>query len=238
MARETENTLRFCGDGRELQLHENDGGDDADIFVYSKHPLAHQMIELAVGSDRNLRSAIEPFSPELECRNSQRCRILILDTYSSLEWVDVLTKWRSSGRAIMLVPPESASTNKQLQFLRLGAWGVVSITESVATELQEAIRCVAQGGYWVHRGALNAYVRYNEDPGRSQSQYLTIREHQIVSYMARGLSNKQIGNALGISERTVKFHVSNVLKKLNLKSRLRLLEGNTIPLWLTATETP
>jgi two-component system nitrate/nitrite response regulator NarL len=49
---------------------------------------------------------------------------------------------------------------------------------------------------------------------------LTLREREILSYLARGMSNKAIAQALGISADTVKLHVRNVLAKLNLSSRV------------------
>jgi DNA-binding CsgD family transcriptional regulator len=48
---------------------------------------------------------------------------------------------------------------------------------------------------------------------------LTSREHDVLEQMAIGLSNRQIAAALGISEHTVKFHVSSVLGKLGVSSR-------------------
>ena len=48
---------------------------------------------------------------------------------------------------------------------------------------------------------------------------LTTREREIYSLIAQGLSNQQIGHLLFITERTVKYHVSNVLRKLNVGSR-------------------
>ena len=48
---------------------------------------------------------------------------------------------------------------------------------------------------------------------------LTSREHEVLEHMAAGLSNRQIAHALGISEHTVKFHVSAVLGKLGVSSR-------------------
>jgi DNA-binding CsgD family transcriptional regulator len=48
---------------------------------------------------------------------------------------------------------------------------------------------------------------------------LTSREHDVLEQMAAGLSNRQIATALGISEHTVKFHVSAILGKLGVSSR-------------------
>jgi len=56
-------------------------------------------------------------------------------------------------------------------------------------------------------------------------QRFTTREEQIVNFVVRGYSNKQIGSALGISERTVKYHVSNILQKSRVSTRKELLES-------------
>src|SRR5258708_39188676 len=56
-------------------------------------------------------------------------------------------------------------------------------------------------------------------PGHS----LTAREGQVLQLLMRRLTNKEISNALSISERTVKFHVSNILSKLQVVDRRGLL---------------
>jgi DNA-binding CsgD family transcriptional regulator len=48
---------------------------------------------------------------------------------------------------------------------------------------------------------------------------LTSREHEVLEHLAAGLSNRRIAGALGISEHTVKFHVSAILGKLGVSSR-------------------
>ena len=57
------------------------------------------------------------------------------------------------------------------------------------------------------------------DEGRDLVEPLTSREHEVLEQMAAGLSNRQIADVLGISEHTVKFHVSAILGKLGVASR-------------------
>ena len=57
------------------------------------------------------------------------------------------------------------------------------------------------------------------DGGRDIFEPLTSREHDVLEQMAAGLSNRQIADVLGISEHTVKFHVSAILGKLGVTSR-------------------
>ncbi len=52
---------------------------------------------------------------------------------------------------------------------------------------------------------------------------LSNREAQVADLVSRGLSNKEIANQLFIIEKTVKFHLTNIYKKMNLKSRAQLI---------------
>lgn len=51
---------------------------------------------------------------------------------------------------------------------------------------------------------------------------ITEREHDIIHCLSNGLTNKEIGQKLGISQHTVRDHLSSVFKKLNIHSRLEL----------------
>lgn len=59
-----------------------------------------------------------------------------------------------------------------------------------------------------------------QPPKTDALQNLTVREREILDYLAQGLSNKAIGRALDISHDTVKLHVRHILAKLNLTSRV------------------
>jgi two-component system nitrate/nitrite response regulator NarL len=59
------------------------------------------------------------------------------------------------------------------------------------------------------------------EPDRDPIHSLSPREHEILSHIARGASNKEIARALDIAETTVKIHVQHILRKLNLASRVQ-----------------
>ena len=93
-------------------------------------------------------------------------------------------------------------------------------------ELIQAIRSILNGQLWVPSEVLLAFVKQAKAlldaqllPGHS----LTAREAQILQLLMRGLPNKDISDALDISPRTVKFHVSNILSKLQIEDRRGLL---------------
>ena len=62
-------------------------------------------------------------------------------------------------------------------------------------------------------------VPLRADESHDLIEPLTSREHDVLEQMAGGLSNRQIADVLGISEHTVKFHVSAILGKLGVSSR-------------------
>lgn len=51
----------------------------------------------------------------------------------------------------------------------------------------------------------------------------TKTERQVIELVAKGLSNKEVGENLGVSQKTIKFHLTNIFKKCGLKSRTQLL---------------
>jgi signal transduction histidine kinase/DNA-binding CsgD family transcriptional regulator len=66
---------------------------------------------------------------------------------------------------------------------------------------------------------LASATRDSAPPGRRLPEPLTSREREVLSYVVKGMTNKQIAASLGISDRTVQFHLGNVLHKLDVASR-------------------
>ncbi|MTT31552.1 response regulator [Terrilactibacillus sp. BCM23-1] len=118
--------------------------------------------------------------------------------------------------------------------LKCGALGYL-LKEMDADSLIEAVKVVADGGAYIHpkvthnlvkefrRLAENGYQR--EASGFRDIEYqkplhiLTRRECEVLQLMTDGKSNRLIGEALYISEKTVKNHVSNILQKMNVDDR-------------------
>lgn len=118
--------------------------------------------------------------------------------------------------------------------LKTGASGYL-LKEMDADDLIEAVKVVAAGGSYLHpkvthnlvkefrrlsaeqSGGVNQYVLQAEI--RRPLHLLTRRECEVLQLLADGKSNRGIGEALFISEKTVKNHVSNILQKMNVNDR-------------------
>lgn len=92
-------------------------------------------------------------------------------------------------------------------------WGILP-TDSSPEELTAAIHALSQG--LIVGTPTLLFGSENEPLERGP---LTERESEVLGLLAKGLANKQIAAALGISEHTVKFHVSSIYQKLNVTNR-------------------
>lgn len=115
--------------------------------------------------------------------------------------------------------------------LQTGASGYL-LKEMDADALVEAVKVVADGGSYLHPKVTHNLVReYRRLAGEGGGGYvataeirrplhlLTRRECEVLQLLTDGKSNRGIGEALFISEKTVKNHVSNILQKMNVNDR-------------------
>jgi DNA-binding CsgD family transcriptional regulator len=121
-----------------------------------------------------------------------------------------------------LLPP---GDDRHAEKIRLFTWGIdgfVELHKAWQRELPQAIRSILKGQLWVPPEVLLAFVKQAKallDAQLLHGHFLTAREGEILQLLMRRLTNKEISSALDISERTVKFHVSNILGKLQLADR-------------------
>ena len=111
--------------------------------------------------------------------------------------------------------------------LRAGASGFL-LKDALAPELLSAVRAVASGeavvAPTVTRRLIERFIGDQPEPGVPEPaafDVLTAREREVLTLIARGLSNAEIAQRLFLSEGTVKTHVSRVLAKLGLRDRLQ-----------------
>ncbi|HEX3179334.1 MAG TPA: response regulator transcription factor [Methylomirabilota bacterium] len=101
--------------------------------------------------------------------------------------------------------------------LKAGASGYVS-KEGPLAELVRGIHAVQHGDVWIEPGVITALLS-GDTRGRSGTK-LTPREEEILKLLASGCTNRDIGRALHISEKTVKTHLNNVFRKLGVTRRV------------------
>jgi DNA-binding NarL/FixJ family response regulator len=112
-----------------------------------------------------------------------------------------------------------------LKAIASGAKGYVD-EAAPASEFVQAIRVVNQGSVWAPRRVLSMFIeRVTSSPGRifpAGRVTFTDREKEVLEMLVAGRSNKEIGAALGIEERTVKAHVAKLMRKVGVQNRIAL----------------
>jgi DNA-binding NarL/FixJ family response regulator len=131
--------------------------------------------------------------------------------------------------ARLLAVAERFDQRCAFSLLRLGVKGLLSFDEAPA-HLVRAVQEILQGGIWVSRSLLSRFIdstvrSLNPRNPRllSLGEALSRREHQVCGLLMENLSNREIASRLQVSERTAKFHVSNLLAKYGLKRRADLV---------------
>ena len=132
----------------------------------------------------------------------------------------------ASERTRVLVLTSYSGDDTIAEAVAAGADAFASKTTD-ARSLIGTIRELADGKDVLRDQVSAALIRYLREPDHaappSLRDQLTAREAQIAAFVAEGLSNREIGGRVGISEKTVKNHVSNILNKMNAHRRAEII---------------
>ncbi len=108
-----------------------------------------------------------------------------------------------------------------LEALKAGARGYV-VKGIAAKELVNAVRAVAGGGTYISPEMANNLMQDLNNPQSSDPlSELSEREHQILGLVAQGMTNRDIGDQLHLTEKTIKHYMTNILEKLHVSSRVQ-----------------
>ncbi len=157
----------------------------------------------------------------LELARRLRPDVVLMDLkMPGLPAADAIRTIRAQYPATQVLVLTSYAEDRQVEeVLRAGALGYV-LKNIVAADLIGAIATVGRGEAWLHADAQRSLVNRMRRPAElSPLALLTDRERSVLSLLAKGMSNRAIGQTLHLTEGTVKGYVSNVLAKLKLEDR-------------------
>ena len=130
-----------------------------------------------------------------------------------------------SSAAILYLSEDPLNVREMTRSAR--AWGILP-PESSAEELSAAVHALSQG---LIVGTSALLFESENEP--LEDGPLTERETEVLGLLSKGLANKQIAMELGISEHTVKFHVSSIYQKLGVSSRTEAVRAGLRGGWIT-----
>ena len=203
------------------------------VCLLSPHPLVLSEFERLLISpafnliSRHLESALGPDLRNLQVPDAT---VYVVDAHVARPAAGALLSnlLENHPEARIIVVAEKFGAEESYSLLQMGAKGLLTYTEA-RDQLRHALPLVAEGGFWVPRAVLSGFVDsiLAGTPTRrlkaESTASLSRREQEVLSSLLENLANKEIGNKLNISERTVKFHVSNLLSKFGVRRRADLI---------------
>jgi DNA-binding NarL/FixJ family response regulator len=146
--------------------------------------------------------------------------VMLLDLeLPELDGVGVLRRLAAEGARVRVIVFTVFDTDERIiAAVEAGAAGYL-LKGAPRGDLFAAVRTVAAGGSLLAPVASSAVLRRVRGEAPTGGPSLTPREREVLQALARGLGNKQIAAQLGVSERTVKFHVSSLFEKLGAGNR-------------------
>ncbi|HCA26924.1 MAG TPA: DNA-binding response regulator [Betaproteobacteria bacterium] len=148
-----------------------------------------------------------------------RADIALLDrTLGETDGMDLIPDLKAQGIKVIMLTVAEEDYEIRIAIER-GVDGYV-LKSSEPEHILRAIHAVHQGNTMLPAGVLQKITR--GEFGQGVFDKLSQREFEIVTYVARGLTNRAIGEALGLAENTVRNHLRNILDKLGLENRVQV----------------
>lgn len=211
----------------------NFGNSLIKVFIIDQQPLFRQGIRSSLSNMRDIEVAGEEEVDEkvLSIFETSLPDVVLLDANApSLTGLDLCRDIKRHSPSVAIVLLSSYVDDEQLfQAIRTQASACIS-KEISPDELAQTIRRCAHGEHPINETLVGRprvteqVLRQFQDLSMEREiapfiSPLTSKETEILDYMAEGYLNKQIADALGVSEQTIKNHVTSILRKLNVNAR-------------------
>lgn len=148
--------------------------------------------------------------------------LLDLDFGKQLSEQFIQTVKRRGYKGKILLLANEINQNDLKDFMRLGIYGIFQKRDPAAL-LGHGIRDVVAGNVWFKQEQLQIALHGNAGSHPTRNGGFTTREQSVLSLVSEGLTNREIGEQIGVSEGSVKATVQQLFTKLGVRSRSRLV---------------
>lgn len=210
--------------------------DTIEICIIDPQPLYREGIKLILSNCKNIviKAEGESIRDVEEILDYSGSPILLFATNHprDLQDIAVIKKYNHHLRIVSL--SEYIDESIVTEAIKRGADGFIVKDKAVTEDLIAAIHSLHNEGCYLHpcitkyvikeykRLLIDSDTEHHHDNFWSKTS-LTVREKETLELIAEGLSNKDIGERLTISEKTVKNHVRNLMRKLNVNGRTQAI---------------
>jgi len=197
------------------------------VLLVERHPIAARHLGACLNQIPGLRVTLTelPLSPRSLLSKPS---VVVIDVegppFAQVRFFRAVTTWL--GDVPILVIGNRLSDDELCRLIFHGVRGFVPY-EEVEGEICPAVEAVCRGHMWYSPRVLERYAMLSSSLQKQEGEGrdgLSPRETEVVGLLHRRLSDKEIGSVLGISERTVRFHLHNVFEKLGVRDRYSAME--------------
>lgn len=195
-----------------------------EVVIVDDHVMVREGIKQLLEMDGDIRVIGEASDGEegLKVVEATDPDVLLLDVnMPKMNGLEVLQKIKESGikRKVLILTIHN-EVEYLLKAIEIGVDGYV-LKDSELSVLRRAIFAVNEGNTYIQSSLAPLLKQRLEDPDvvESNEEGLTKREMEVLKLIAEGLYNKEIADRLTISEKTVKNHVSNIFRKIDVSDR-------------------
>ncbi len=195
------------------------------VIIVDDHELIRQGLRKILEIEKDIAVAGVAGDGETAIKMAQELQpdVMLLDiNMKGLNGIQTLRRLKELGLPVKVIMLTIHSDREYLlETLSLGASGYV-LKDTGTDSLMTAIRSVHEGYSYIHPSMADEsaenLIKMEAGPDPEKDK-LTRREIEVIALIAEGLNNKEIADLLYISEKTVKNHVSNLFKKINVSDR-------------------
>lgn len=196
------------------------------VMVVDDHPVVRQGIRSLLGEEEDIQvvgeaingrdalSKVESLKPDVILMD------LVMPEMTGIEAIEKITASHPDAR--ILVMTSFAADDKVFPSIKAGALGYL-LKDSDPEDLVRMIRQVYRGELSIHPTIARKVIQELNRPAKEPltPSPITEREVEILQLMAQGMENKEIAARLVVRDATVRTHVSNILRKLQLANRVQ-----------------
>ena len=202
-----------------------------NLLLVDDHAVVRSGLRMLLGSENDVEIVGEASTAReaIEAAEQVRPDVILMDIgLPDLSGIDATREIKKRFPKVAIVALTIHEDEEYFfKMLEAGASGYVP-KRAAPDELLTAIRAAATGEVYLYPSLAKLLVKdylNQEHPADEKANLdgLTDREREVLTYLAEGASNDQIGAALVISPKTVERHRENIMRKLNLHSRSELV---------------
>jgi DNA-binding NarL/FixJ family response regulator len=197
------------------------------ILIADDHDIIRQGLKRIIGFEEDMEIAAEAENGEkaLKLMKLTKPDVVLLDCnmplMNGIEVLENIKNQDNDTKVIMLTVENDRRVIHSA--IDIGADGYM-LKDSAGTEIVNAIRMVNMGEKYIDKSLVSLLfsdIKNRDKKASSILDNLSKREVEVLMKIAKGLSNKEIGEQLYLSEKTVKNYATNMFRKINVEDRVQ-----------------